>query len=148
MQLIYSCQWYWNIFCRYDFHYDSLHKHLYNVFFLGSQPTGFLHNLLFKPQTFIQTYENFSQELIFRGQLIVKKFPTCLMWANVIHRIFRPKLVKVELQSWASDFCQIFITGRNPTDFLQSHRGALIYICCLNLITLKMIHIMDGTAIC
>ena len=26
---------------RYDFHYDSLHKHLYNVFFLGSQPTGF-----------------------------------------------------------------------------------------------------------
>jgi len=24
----------------YDFHYDSLHKHLYNVFFLGSQPTG------------------------------------------------------------------------------------------------------------
>ena len=29
------------IWCRYDFHYDSLHKHLYNVFFLGSQPTGF-----------------------------------------------------------------------------------------------------------
>ena len=25
---------------RYDFHYDSPQKHLYNVFFLGSTPSG------------------------------------------------------------------------------------------------------------
>ena len=59
---------------RYDFHYDSLHKHLYNVFFLGSQPTGIRLNLVFQP-TGLTSSEIFSPGVDFPGATHCEEIP-------------------------------------------------------------------------